>query len=255
MLRAYFMMALLFSTLAVAVLFGTVHAQPSVPEFTLQYVDYSYDIPPKTTSTTDPYTNETITTTIPGRHVENKTIEATINNNIGASYYNFRYKGTYEKEWSYYPFGPSSLGYMLPDAFGVPYQASNSSYTVAALPSYFFKDIRAGGEVDVQVQALFGDFRAEPYVHLVPLPAPTYDFYFVGTKSDWSETQTITIGESQTTTPSPATTPTPPPTSSPPPTPYSGARLTEQEIIIGVAITAIVIGAALGLLIYLIKRK
>jgi hypothetical protein len=73
--------------------------------------------------------------------------------------------------------------------------------------------------------------------------------------SGWSNTQTITIPESQTPMPSPATTPTSPPTSSPPPTPYSGAQLTEQEIIIGVAIIAVVIGAGLALLIYLIKRK
>jgi hypothetical protein len=231
--------------------------KPSVPEFTLQYVDYSYDVPPKTTSTTDPYTNETITTTIPGYHVENKTIQATINNNIGASYYNFRYKGHYENEWRYYPFDPNrSLPYFLSDSYSVPYQASTSSYTVAALPSYFFKDIRVGGEVDVQVQALFGDFRAEPFGH-IGLPAPTYDFYFEGTISDWSDTQTVTIGESQTPTPSPAATPTPTPSpeTTPFPTNYTGVGLTETEIIIGVAIIAAVIGAGLGLLIYLIKRK
>jgi hypothetical protein len=247
MLRAYFIMALLFSALAGTLFFGTVHAT-SVPEFTLKYVDYSYDVPPKATITTDPYTNETLTTTIPGRHVENKTIEATINNNIGASYYNFRYKGRYENEWRYYPFYPnSSLPYFFADAYSVPYQASTSSYTVAALPSYFFKNIEHG-EVDVQVQALFGDFRAEPFGH-IGLPAPTYDFYFEGTTSDWSGTQTTTIGGIQTPTPSPATTPTPPPT------PYSEVQLTEQEIIIGVAAVAVVIGAGLGFLIYLIKRK
>jgi hypothetical protein len=222
---------------------------PSVPEFTLKYADYSYDVPPKTTSTTDPYTNETITTTIPGHHVENKTIEVTINNNIGASYYNFRYKGHYENEneWRYHPFSPSSLGYTLPDAYSVPYQASTSDYTVAALPSYFFKDITVGGEVDVQVQALFGDFRAVPYGHILPLPAPTYDFYFEGTASDWSNTQTIKIGETQSATPSPSTTPIS--------TPYQEPQQTEQEIIIGAAIAAVAIGAGLGLLIYLIKRK
>jgi hypothetical protein len=53
----------------------------------------------------------------------------------------------------------------------------------------------------------------------------------------------------------PSTSPTPTPTSSPSPTPYSGAKLTEEEIIIGVAITAVVIGAGIALLIYLIKRK
>ena len=221
--------------------------KPSVPEFTLKYVDYSYDVPPKTTTSTDPYTNETITTTIPGSHVENKTVEVTINNNIGASYFNFRFKGRYENEneWRYHPFSPSALGYMLPDAYSVPYKASTSSYTVAALPAYFFKDISEGGEVDVQVQALFGDFRAEPYgPGIPPKTGPTYDFYFEGTTSDWSSTQTITIGEGQTPTSPSLTTPTP----------HSGLQA-EQEIIIGVAIVAVVVGAGLGLLIYLIKRR
>jgi hypothetical protein len=191
--------------------------KPAVPEFTLKYVD--------------------------------NTIQAEIRNNIGASYYNFRYKGRYENEneWRYHPFSPSALGYMLPDAFSVPYQASTSDYTVAALPSYFFKDITVGGEVDVQVQALFGDFRAEPYVHITPVGGPTYDFYFEGTASDWSNTQTIKIGETQSATPSPSTTPIS--------TPYQEPQQTEQEIIIGAAIAAVVIGAGLGLLIYLIKRK
>jgi hypothetical protein len=245
-LAAAFIMALLLSVLAVAVLFGIVYAA-SVPEFTLQYVDYSYDVPPKTTTTTNPYTNETITTTIPGYHVENKTIQATIKNNLGASYYNFRYKGSYTDEWSYYPFDPDSRrGYNLYDAFYVPYKASNSSYTIAAFPSYFFKDVPEGGQVDVQVQALFGDFDAEPWGHIWPLE-PTYDFRFTGTTSDWSETQTITFGESPTPTPSPAISPTP--------TPYQEHQQTEQEIIIGAAIAAAVIGAGLGLLVYLIKRK
>ena len=66
--------------------------KPSVPEFTLKYVDNSYDVPPKTTTSTDPYTNEITTTTIPGYHVENRTVEAVIKNNVGASYYNFRIK-------------------------------------------------------------------------------------------------------------------------------------------------------------------
>jgi hypothetical protein len=164
-----------------------------------------------------------------------------------ASYYNLRYKGNYTDKWNYYPFDPDSIfGYSLPDAYYVPYKASDSSYTVAALPSYFFKDVPEGGQVDVQVQALFGDFDADPWGHLF-LPEPTYDFDFTGTTSDWSETQTITFGEIQTPTPSPATTPTP--------TPYQEPQQAEQEIIIGVAIAAVVIGAGLGLLIYLITRK
>jgi hypothetical protein len=163
-----------------------------------------------------------------------KTIQATINNTIGASYYNFRYKGHYTDEWNYYPFSRSSSGYNLPDSFYVPYKASNSSFTVEALPSYFFEDVPEGDQVDVQVQALFGDFDAEPFGHLFPLE-PAYDFYFTGTTSDWSETQTITIGESQTSTPSPATTSMP--------TPYNETQQTDQTATI---VGAVVIMAVLA---------
>jgi hypothetical protein len=59
--------------------------------------------------------------------------------------------------------------------------------------------------------------------------------------------------------PSPSPSQEPPPTLSPEatlfPTNYTGARLTETEIIIGAIITVAVISAGIGLLIYLIKRK
>ncbi|MCL5877312.1 MAG: hypothetical protein M1540_05820 [Candidatus Bathyarchaeota archaeon] len=175
---------------------------PAITEFSLKYVDHSYDVAPTTTSSTDPYTGKTTTTTTPGYHVENKTIEVVIKNPSGASYYNFRYKGHYEDKWTYYPFSPSSSGYSLGDTYSVPYQASTSSYTVAALPSYFVQSITQGGEGDVQVQALYGSFRAVPYGHIQPIPGgPTYDFYFEGETSEWSSTQTITIPE---TSPSPS---------------------------------------------------
>jgi hypothetical protein len=49
--------------------------------------------------------------------------------------------------------------------------------------------------------------------------------------------------------------PNPTPTTEPTPTPYQGHQATEQEIILGIAVTIAVIAAGLGLLIYLIKRK
>jgi hypothetical protein len=129
--------------LAGAMGFGTAQASTDVngvPEFTLRYVDNSYDVPPTTTSTTDPYTNEITTTTVPGYHVENKTVEAVIKNDLGASYYNFRYKGHFSEEWSYYPSDPDSVsGYNHYDYYSVPYQASASSYTEATLSSFLFE--------------------------------------------------------------------------------------------------------------------
>jgi hypothetical protein len=174
---------------------------PNPPEFTLKYVDHSYDVSPMPSSSTDPYTGETTTTTIPGYHVENKTIDATITNN-GASYYNFRYKGNYEEKWKYYPFNPDvGLGYFYPDGYRVPFQASTSKYTVLSL--YFLPDIPLNGKIDVQVQALYGNFRAVPYGHAMLLPGgPTYDFYFEGEAGDWSSTQTLTISD-ESVSPSP----------------------------------------------------
>jgi hypothetical protein len=94
--------------------------------------------------------------------------------------------------------------------------------------------------VDFQVQAIIGH-DAQVYVNdhpLAPYPIGHYEngiaFDVAG---DWSSTQTITIGSSQTSTP------------------YNNSQQTEQELIMGVAITVTIIVAGLGLLIYLIKRK
>jgi archaellum component FlaG (FlaF/FlaG flagellin family) len=72
-----------------AMRFGTVQAssftvdsisKPSVPEFNVTIVSYPYDVPSKTTTTIDEYTGKETTTTQPGYHVENKSIEIIIKN-------------------------------------------------------------------------------------------------------------------------------------------------------------------------------
>ena len=72
---------LAFSSLSVvSSVFAQSIPKPSVPEFTLKYIDNSYDVPPSTTTTIDQYTGKEIVTTTPGYHVENKSIEITITN-------------------------------------------------------------------------------------------------------------------------------------------------------------------------------
>jgi hypothetical protein len=181
-------------------------ATPPVTEFTLQLADHSYSVPPEPTSTKDPYTGQVTSSTIPGYRIENITIDATITNPSGATYYNFRWKGSYDDNWQYAPYGPASDNIMVPDAYAVPFKASNSATTVLSLDFIHPEDITPGGSIDVQVQALYGDFRAIPYVHVMPVGGPTYDFYFEGQVSGWSSTQTYTR-EGNT----PASTPTPQP--------------------------------------------
>jgi len=244
-LAATFIMALLLSTLAATMLFGIVHAKPSVPEFTVKLVAHPYDVP--TTYSTDPYTGETITHA--GYHVENKSIEVSIKNQPftpytdmdGKSinlYYNVRVKGHFEENWTEL----FSASGEYPSAGSYPKQDYGSQYTIVFYP----RIVPSNGQMDFQVEALVGYYTQ---VYLGNTPA--YYDVFTGETSDWSNTQTITIGESQTPTPSPAITPTPTPTI----TPYQEHQQTEQEIIIGAAIATAIIGAGLGLLIYLIKRK
>ena len=234
--------------------------KPSVPEFTMKYVDNSYDVPP--TYGIDQYTGENVTVK-EGYHVDNRMIKFTIKNqpfisyndtsgNLIALYYNFRFKGHYGYEWSYYPFKPdgqSTIPYgMFTVGLSPKFPASNSDYTVVSINVSILdglRDVPTGTQAEFQAQALIGHID---YIASGLLAGSYYNF--TGERSDWSNTQTITIGESQTPTPSPAATPTPTPNQEPQQT-----EQTEITTIVGVVIVAVVLGAASGLLIYLIKRK
>jgi hypothetical protein len=195
--------------------------KPSLPEFTLKLIDHSYDVPERMATTIDPFTGKPYNFTMPGFHQENKTIEITIKNPSGATYYNFRWKGHSENEWSYEPFNPAnpytleyskfvpnnaSTSTFLKD---IPYNASTSTFTVFTL--YFIKAnaIPPGGEIDVQVQALYGNFDAVPSPSQPLHGGLYYDFNFKGKISDWSSTQTVTMPETSAST-SPTPNPTPP---------------------------------------------
>jgi hypothetical protein len=254
--------------LASAMRFGTVHAstgasgipKPSVPEFTLELIDSSYDVPP--TSSVNPYTGQTETQ--PGYHVESRTIKLSIKNQPftpfqvedenGNSWtvdfqYNIRWKGHFEQDW--HEICHPSDGFARAEL--------ESEYTVRSFEGEYssaeglklnYQGLSVtfphGAQVDFQVEAMIG------YVHReISIPVPGSGWIFTGETSDWSSTQTLTISESQTPTSPPATTPTPDQT----PTPSQEPQQTEQEMIIGIAIAAAVIVVGVGLLIYLIKRK
>jgi hypothetical protein len=125
------------------------------------------------------------------------------------------------------------------------YPASNSDYTVVSLSLVFLgppvgnQEIPDDTEVNFQTQALIGYFDKNENGYYI----------LTGESSDWSNIQTITIPESQTLPPLP-TIPT-----SPTQMPDEKPELSEQETILGIATTVVVLGAVLGLLIYLIKRK
>ena len=255
------------------VMVGSVSAQsihePSVPEFTVKLVDSSYDEP--TTYSTDPYTGKTVT--YEGYHVYRQNIELKIKNqpftpytetggqNIDF-YYNIRIKGHFTEDWIEL-YNPSD---------GFPSQSSVSEYTEF---SYIWGgdantnmgsksvDLRAGAQVDFQVEAMIG------YVSRVYNPNATsqltmFPWQFTGEKSGWSATQTLTIEEFQTPSPEPTPTLSPEPTLTPEPTdsnfgptspPDQGLLLTqEQLVILGLAVTVVVLAFGL-ILLYRINQK
>ncbi len=223
--------------------------KPSVPEFTVKYVDNSYDVPP--TYDVDPYTGEPVMT-YAGYHIENKSIEVIIKNQHFTSYrnengspvrlcYYVRYKGHFENwttgypDWEHmgehYVMGyrsPSDSEYTVVD-FG--FAGNNGSDTYG---DRLRDEISAGDKLDFRVEAIIG------YSTLVNEPAQFYmvpygdeisrHYDFTGERSGWSDTQTITIGEDQV------------------------PALSEQQLFFGVF--AVVAVFVFGLvLFYLIKRK
>ena len=153
--------------------------KPSVPEFTVQLVDNSYDVP--AIQTIDPYTGEKITH--PSHHVENKTIEIKITNqrNDYTIYYSVNMKGHFEKNWTTI----YSTWHRM--------KQSDSQFTI-----FNFKPPVASGQIDFQVEAAAGYWTQGDVI----VPGVPRGDVFIGEKSGWSSTQTITI-EDESPSPSP----------------------------------------------------
>lgn len=163
---------------------------PSVPQFTIQLADHSYDTPPVTSSTTNPYNNKTTTTTIPSYHIRNITIDLTIvnqpypkiiNGNASFVYYDVRIKPHFGQDWTelYQYYGNSPV-------------QSNSQVTVISLSANY----QVGDQIDIQVQAAIG-YKIVTLIGHPPMPnVYTESVDFQHTSSDWSPTQTLTIGAS-----------------------------------------------------------
>ncbi len=155
---------------------------PSVPEFTLKYVDHSYDVPTTTITHKDPYTGNITTETFPGYHVKNFTIDitiknqafpATINGEILAMRYHIQTKGHYEQDWTETHADTKST----------------SGYTIVSIHANSFTP---GGTVDVQIKAWLGFYHDDgmwPPSFGSPRP------------SDWSSIQSIELTNPVTITP------------------------------------------------------
>jgi hypothetical protein len=193
-------------------------SKPSVPTFTLKFVDNSYSVPSVTYTTTDTYTGKQTVNTEAGYHVQNDSIVISITNQPFASYvgpnYNIvslfnaiRWKGHYTNNW-YYAQSPNS------GENNTYFQASSLNETSDSLelvfgvggndpipnmsPSSPFTGVESigepGGQIDFQVMSFIGYYTTfEGYSPNPIIYPPTVYFVYTGQSSDWSTTETINI--------------------------------------------------------------
>jgi hypothetical protein len=250
--------------------------KPSVPEFTVKFVNASYSV-----TTTNPYTGLEETELI-----SNNTIEFTINNqpfdySNFQIYYNIRVKPHFEGDWiEVYPVRNRTGSYNEDGAFSYSQYInddapqSKSSFTSITFPvvptelylasgydiqGYYSGDdsqegeyfaflhaIPAHGQLDFQVEALVGHY-AQVYVNdhpLAPYPIGHYEQAVAfDITSGWSNTQTITIDGN-----APTTTPTTSPSQYSTATPGSQSDANQQSL----SWTEISLFAALGVIAVLL---
>lgn len=168
--------------------------KPSVPEFTVDLVDTSYDVP--TTYSTDPYTGKQVTHE--GYHVARRTIEVKIKNQPFTPFadsdgreikfhYNIRIKGHYEEWGSEFDvvYKPEEMPTQSNSEYTVISYNSEGTYSFNLAPAPRMLEVSPNGEVDFQVKALVGH-ASEGNVLYFPS-------VFTGKESGWSNTQTLTI--------------------------------------------------------------
>ncbi len=167
-------------------------SKPSVPEFTVQVTDNSYDVPAAYSK--DPYTGETITS--PSYHVNNQTIIITIKNQkftqtVGDKTYhlcyNVRFKGHFDNETGWqdaYYFSQFYIRY--------PKQ-SDANETVITI----IRDYPANAQVDIQVEAvLVRNAMVTYHQNLMDFTGTLVNGYAIYQTSGWSLTKTVFIQSS-----------------------------------------------------------
>ena len=166
--------------------------KPSIPEFTVDFGIYSYDVP--TTYSIDPFTGENLTHQ--GYHVQSKTIDVKIKNqpfvpyydaergwNINL-YYNIRIKGHFSEEWLEL--------YRASDQYPRPSDSTHTTFSYVLEESGDSKlgtkliEFPEGAVVDFQVEAMIGYVNRDVSAFMAP-------WVLTGEKSGWSKTLTITF--------------------------------------------------------------
>jgi hypothetical protein len=166
-------------------------SKPSVPEFTVEPVGPSFDIPPTYSFNSSSglfYVNE-------GYHFEYSTVEVIIKNqaftnqtNIDYLFYNVRLKPhNYPDSYWNEPFNANLDGFPI---------QTRSNFTIIPIAAEGATELQyqiaAGATTDIQVKAMIGHIE-RGFNGNATNQIEMYPYVFVGQISDWSNTQTVTL--------------------------------------------------------------
>ena len=176
--------------------------KPSVPEFTVRWVNNSYTIPE--TSTTDPYFGNIINN--PSQLKINYSIEVIINNQPTDETlkYNTRIKGHFDSNWTGPIYSYENAPTMSNQSTTSIIFTSTSNDGIYDTPNAWTTiKVPINGQLDFQVQAFVGYYTNNGDT-TTPLGS---SMYYTTVRSDWSSTQTLTIpASSSSVTPAPSST-------------------------------------------------
>jgi hypothetical protein len=209
--------------------------KPTVPEFTVNCVTGSNEVPP--VYSIDPYTGETVTQPVYSEKFVSIEIKIKNQNHPNTVQYNIRTKGHYEENWKY-EYNPNVNVHQYPPQ-------DKGQYTLLYIGTNGYPD---GGKVDVQVEAMDGYLSWEGRII-------ASGWVFVGETSGWSNTKTVTILKDNNEAPN-QTEPTPSPTytsDQPPQTELTIAGFSLFEFSLGIILSAVIVGLAIALVYE--KRK
>jgi hypothetical protein len=258
----------------------------SVPQFTVTYLDKSYDVEP--VYGVDQYTGQTVVKTA-GYHVQNCSVVLKIANQPFTSYfinssqvnlyYRIGVKGHYGSDWQEYASYPVSNGEY---STSVHYQQIDNQVNTVAIfgftsnngsRSFYGRnlDVDVGGEVDFRVQSYTAYFTQEKVSLVIPGWKEYNDVIQIAGTSGWSNIQTIKIGSgevtnTQTTSSPPPSPIQPTPTSQPSeptdnPTEAPLQPNTQSDVLLGVTWKYIALGVAcitivaLAVTLVLVRRR
>lgn len=185
----------------------------SAPNFTVKFVDTSYNVP--ATYGTDSYTGKTVIIS-GGYHIQNKSIELLITNqvftpytdsngNYVSMYYNISVKGHFGNDWAYYDYYQgywyANDGYQYLQASSqstttLTFEIDGNNDTSYQLPYsvHLLNNFQEGSQLDFRVQAYIAYFTHVPNPIIA---SPTYSPYSIVVNtlgvSDWSESKTIIV--------------------------------------------------------------